>query len=106
MFKLTGGYTTHEDGVRRFHNKEDKKGVYYWTMDFAFLNRKLLSGLLKAFYNIYIRKNDLELFDMNFYNIDRNKHREIYLKKLKKKTNIELSDNILLNLIDLLQLYL
>ena len=26
MFKLTGGYTTHEDGIRRFHNKDDKKG--------------------------------------------------------------------------------
>ena len=25
LFKLTGGYTTNEDGVRRFHNKEDKK---------------------------------------------------------------------------------
>ena len=21
LFKLTGGYTTHEDGVRKFHNK-------------------------------------------------------------------------------------
>jgi len=26
LFKLTGGYTTNEDGVRRFHNKDDKKG--------------------------------------------------------------------------------
>jgi len=26
LFKLTGGYTTHNDGVRRFHNKDDKKG--------------------------------------------------------------------------------
>jgi len=26
LFKLTGGYTTYNDGVRRFHNKEDKKG--------------------------------------------------------------------------------
>jgi hypothetical protein len=86
--------------------KENKKNVYYWTMDFAFLNRKLFSGLLKAFYNIYIRKNNLELFDLNFYNTDENKYREINLKKLKKNNNIELSDNILLNLIDLLQLYL
>ena len=26
LYKLTGGYTTYNDGVRRFHNKEDKKG--------------------------------------------------------------------------------
>ena len=26
FFKLTGGYTTYNDGVRRFHNKDDKKG--------------------------------------------------------------------------------
>jgi len=26
LFKLTGGYTTHIDGIRRFHNKDDKKG--------------------------------------------------------------------------------
>ena len=26
LFKLTGGYTTLEDGVRRFHNQDDKKG--------------------------------------------------------------------------------
>ena len=26
LFKLTGGYTTYEDGVRKFHNKGDKKG--------------------------------------------------------------------------------
>ena len=26
LYKLTGGYTTFDDGVRRFHNKEDKKG--------------------------------------------------------------------------------
>ena len=26
LFKLTGGYTTFEDGIRRFHNKDDKKG--------------------------------------------------------------------------------
>ena len=26
LFKLTGGYTTYENGVRKFHNKEDKKG--------------------------------------------------------------------------------
>ena len=26
LYKLTGGYTTYNDGVRRFHNKEDNKG--------------------------------------------------------------------------------
>ena len=26
LFKLTGGYTTYQDGIRRFHNKDDKKG--------------------------------------------------------------------------------
>src|SRR5210317_1571548 len=26
LFKLTGGYTTYEDGIRKFHNKDDKKG--------------------------------------------------------------------------------
>jgi len=26
LFKLSGGYTTFEDGIRRFHNKDDKKG--------------------------------------------------------------------------------
>jgi len=26
LFKLTGGYTTYEDGIRRFHNQDDKKG--------------------------------------------------------------------------------
>src|SRR5210317_363806 len=26
LFKLTGGYTTYEDSIRRFHNKDDKKG--------------------------------------------------------------------------------
>ena len=26
LFKLTGGYTTYNDGVRRFHNQDDKKG--------------------------------------------------------------------------------
>ena len=26
LYKLTGGYTTYEDGIRRFHNKDDKKG--------------------------------------------------------------------------------
>src|SRR5210317_463796 len=26
LFKLTGGYTTYENGVRKFHNKDDKKG--------------------------------------------------------------------------------
>ena len=26
LYKLTGGYTTYEDGVRKFHNKDDNKG--------------------------------------------------------------------------------
>jgi RimK family alpha-L-glutamate ligase len=26
LFKLSGGYTTYQDGVRKFHNKDDKKG--------------------------------------------------------------------------------
>ena len=26
LFKLTGGYTSYEDGIRKFHNKDDKKG--------------------------------------------------------------------------------
>ncbi len=26
LFKLTGGYTSYENGVRKFHNKDDKKG--------------------------------------------------------------------------------
>ena len=26
LFKLTGGYTTYKDGVRKFHNQDDKKG--------------------------------------------------------------------------------
>ena len=34
LFKLTGGYTTHEDGVRRFHNKDDKTRKDSW-MDFV-----------------------------------------------------------------------
>jgi len=35
LFKLTGGYTTMEDGVRRFHNKEDKKGFEVGAMTVA-----------------------------------------------------------------------
>lgn len=26
LFKLTGGYTTYDNGIRKFHNKDDKKG--------------------------------------------------------------------------------
>ena len=26
LYKLTGGYTKYEDGIRTFHNKDDKKG--------------------------------------------------------------------------------
>jgi len=35
LFKLTGGYTTYEDGVRRFHNKDDKKGFEVGVMTVA-----------------------------------------------------------------------
>ena len=35
LFKLTGGYTTYEDGVRRFHNKDDKKGFEVGAMTVA-----------------------------------------------------------------------
>jgi len=35
LFKLTGGYTTMENGVRRFHNKEDKKGFEVGAMTVA-----------------------------------------------------------------------
>ena len=35
LFKLTGGYTTHEDGVRKFHNKDDKKGFEVGAMTVA-----------------------------------------------------------------------
>ena len=32
LFKLTGGYTTYEDGIRKFHNKDDKKGFEVGAM--------------------------------------------------------------------------
>ena len=35
LFKLTGGYTTYEDGVRKFHNKDDKKGFEVGAMTVA-----------------------------------------------------------------------
>ena len=35
LFKLTGGYTTVEEGVRRFHNKDDKKGFEVGAMTVA-----------------------------------------------------------------------
>ena len=35
LFKLTGGYTTMENGVRRFHNKDDKKGFEVGAMTVA-----------------------------------------------------------------------
>ncbi len=35
LFKLTGGYTTYNDGVRRFHNKDDKKGFEVGAMTVA-----------------------------------------------------------------------
>ena len=39
LFKLTGGYTTHEDGIRRFHNKDDKKGFEVGAMTVAIFLR-------------------------------------------------------------------
>src|SRR6056300_1513482 len=35
LFKLTGGYTTYQDGIRRFHNKDDKKGFEVGAMTVA-----------------------------------------------------------------------
>ena len=35
LFKLTGGYTSLENGVRRFHNKDDKKGFEVGAMTVA-----------------------------------------------------------------------
>ena len=35
LFKLTGGYTSFEEGVRRFHNKDDKKGFEVGAMTVA-----------------------------------------------------------------------
>ena len=35
LFKLTGGYTTYNDGVRRFHNQDDKKGFEVGAMTVA-----------------------------------------------------------------------
>ena len=35
LFKLTGGYTTMENGTRRFHNKDDKKGFEVGAMTVA-----------------------------------------------------------------------
>ena len=35
LFKLTGGYTTFENGVRKFHNKDDKKGFEVGAMTVA-----------------------------------------------------------------------
>ena len=35
LFKLTGGYTTLENGVRKFHNKDDKKGFEVGNMTVA-----------------------------------------------------------------------
>ena len=37
LFKLTGGYTTYEDGVRKFHNKGDKKGFEVGAMTVAII---------------------------------------------------------------------
>ena len=35
LFKLTGGYTTFENGIRRFHNKDDDKGFEVGAMTVA-----------------------------------------------------------------------
>ena len=35
LFKLSGGYTTYEDGIRKFHNKDDKKGFEVGAMTVA-----------------------------------------------------------------------
>ena len=35
LFKLTGGYTTFENGVRKFHNKDDDKGFEVGAMTVA-----------------------------------------------------------------------
>ena len=35
LFKLTGGYTTYENGIRKFHNKDDKKGFEVGAMTVA-----------------------------------------------------------------------
>ncbi len=35
LFKLTGGYTSFEDGIRKFHNKDDKKGFEVGAMTVA-----------------------------------------------------------------------
>ena len=35
LFKLTGGYTTFENGIRKFHNKDDKKGFEVGAMTVA-----------------------------------------------------------------------
>ena len=37
LFKLTGGYTTYEDGIRKFHNKDDKKGFEVGAMTVAII---------------------------------------------------------------------
>ena len=37
LFKLTGGYTTYENGIRRFHNKDDKKGFEVGAMTVAII---------------------------------------------------------------------
>ncbi len=33
LYKLTGGYTTYNDGIRRLHNKDDKKGFVVSSKD-------------------------------------------------------------------------
>ena len=35
LFKLTGGYTSYENGIRKFHNQDDKKGFEVGAMTVA-----------------------------------------------------------------------
>ena len=39
LFKLTGGYTTYENGIRKFHNKDDKKGFEVGAMTVAVVRK-------------------------------------------------------------------
>jgi len=46
LFKLTGGYTTFENGVRKFHNKDDKKGFEVGAMTVAVIRGSTPKNLL------------------------------------------------------------
>ena len=43
LFKLTGGYTTYENGIRKFHNKDDKKGFEVGAMTVAVVRGSITS---------------------------------------------------------------